>query len=206
MLKQSSLKLTIFLFAGDIVLTTLALYLAKVLRLSLPYLEFPWFLYPTVALIWVAVFLTIPVYDVRKTYRFIDQVQTTVTGIGFATLIFAGIAYFFFRELSRFLFVYFFCLNLVLLLGFRVALRLFFRIRQGGWPGRRTRLLILGAGRVGRRVAEMLQDYAFYGVEVVGFLDDDAAKQDLCSMPCLAHRSNNDSITMNGRKRLLGFS
>jgi len=186
MLRQFSLNLTLFMFGGDIVLTLLAIHLAKMLRLTLPYgieiipryLNFPWIIYPIVAVIWIVAFLVAPVYDAKKTYRAIDQLQVTMLAIGFATLLFAGVAYFFFRELSRFLFLYFFILDFLFLLGFRIILRIGFRLWQGSWPGRKTRLLILGAGSVGRRINDLLQDYGWYGVEVVGFLDDDPTKKD----------------------------
>lgn len=187
MLRRSSLNLTLFTIVSDIVLTVCAIHLAKILRLALPYgveiynpayLHFPWIIYPIVALTWGIVFLIIPVYDAKRIYRAVDQLQLTAFAIGFATLVFAGIAYFFFRELSRFLFLYFLVLDLVFLLGFRLILRVIYRLWQGGWPVKKTRLLILGAGRVGRRMADLLQDYAWYGVEVVGFLDDDPRKKD----------------------------
>ncbi|MEM7029530.1 MAG: hypothetical protein AAF629_08195, partial [Chloroflexota bacterium] len=116
MLKQISFKLTLLLFSTDITLTLLALHLAKILRLTLPYgselhngqLSFPWILTPIVAIIWMVVFVVIPVYDPRRIYRAIDQLQLTASAITFAILLFAGVAYFFFRELSRFLFLYFF--------------------------------------------------------------------------------------------------
>jgi len=185
MLRRFSTNLTLFLFTADIALTLLALFLAKILRLTLPYgqavapehIDFPWILYLIVVAIWVTVFLIVPVYDARRTYRAIDEFQLVTVAIGFATLVFAGVAYFFFRELSRFLFLYFFILDLMFLLGLRAALRIIYRLWRGGWPGKRNRVLILGAGRVGKRLADMLADYAWYGVEVVGFLDDDLSKK-----------------------------
>lgn len=188
MLRRLSGNLAPFLFAADILLTMLALYLARLLRLNLPYgiglvpstyLEFPDSLYPVVLIIWVAVFLILPVYDARRSYRAIDDFQQVFVAIGFATLVFAGVSYFFFRDLSRFLFLYFFILDLTFLLLLRVSLRITFRLWRGGWPGRKTRILILGAGQVGLRLSEQLQEYSWYGVEVVGFLDDDPAKEEV---------------------------
>ncbi len=184
MLSQISRNLTLFLFTADILLTMLALRLAKILRLTLPYgiettaqhLKLPPGAYLIVAVIWGLVFVIIPVYDPKRAYRAVDQMQLTVVAIGVATLIFAGVAYFFFRELSRVLFLYFFLLDLFFLIGLRVFLRLVFRIAHPGWPAPRTHVLILGAGQVGRRLALMLKDYAWYGVKVIGFLDDNPAQ------------------------------
>lgn len=180
MLRRFSKELTLFIFTTDILFTLLAVRLAKFLRLNLPfgietnleYLNFPPILYLLVAIIWISVFLIVPVYDARRTYRAVDDFQLTSVAIGVATLVFAGVAYFFFRELSRFLFLYFFILDWFFLLGTRVCLRIILRLWHGGWPGKKNRVLILGAGSVGRRMASLLKDYSWYGVEVVGFLDD----------------------------------
>ncbi len=179
-------NLTFLTFTSDVALTLIALYLAKILRLTLPYgidtaphfLQFSPTLFPIVAVIWIVVFSVMPVYDPRRTYRAVDDIQWTVLAIGFATLVFAGVTYFFFRDLSRFLFLYFFLLDVLFLVGMRVILRIIFRLWRGGYPGAKTRILILGAGRIGQRMANLLRDYSWFGVEVVGFLDDDDSKAD----------------------------
>lgn len=186
MLHRFSLKRTLLLFIGDVSLTLLAIYLAKQLRLTLPFgidilrehITFPWVIYPTIALIWAVVFLILPVYDPKQTYRAVDDLQITAVGVGFATLVFAGVAYFFFRELSRFLFLYFFILDLSFLLGLRMVLRATRRIRRGRWASHRPRIVILGAGRVGRRLVDLIYNQGWSGIEVVGFLDDNPALAD----------------------------
>lgn len=184
MLRRFSQNLTFIRFVGDVSLTVLAFYLAKMLRLTLPYgldlrypLKAPFELYFIIAGIWLVVFLVLPVYDGSRTYRAVDDFQQTFIAVSFATLIFAGVAYFFFRDFSRVLFVYFYLLDLAFLIGIRVALRMAFRLLRGGWPGRKNRVLILGAGKVGQRMATLLSEYTWYGVEVVGFLDDDPSKK-----------------------------
>ena len=187
MLRYFSLKRTAIMFASDVILTILAIHLAKVLRLSLPfgmdlarpeYIDFPWMIYPIVGSIWAILFLVLPVYDPKRIYRAIDELQNTITAIGFATLVFAGVAYFFFRELSRFLFLYFFLLDLALLLGTRIVWRLTRQLRRGKWGFRPTRVLVLGAGRVGLRFVDILNAQDWHNVDVVGFLDDNPAQAD----------------------------
>jgi exopolysaccharide biosynthesis polyprenyl glycosylphosphotransferase len=90
----------------------------------------------------------------------------------------AGVAYFFLRDLSRFLFLYFFLLDVALLVVWRVILRVIFRLWRGGWPHTAQRVAIVGAGKVGQRVGETLFDYQWAGVKLVGYLDDDPAKRD----------------------------
>ena len=57
----------------------------------------------------------------------------------------------------------------------RISLRTFLRfIRRCGW-NRRT-VVIAGAGKVGKAVAEYLQSTEFLGIEVIGFFDDEIEK------------------------------
>jgi exopolysaccharide biosynthesis polyprenyl glycosylphosphotransferase len=84
--------------------------------------------------------------------------------------------YFSYRDVPRLLFLYFFCIDLALLLGWRALLRGIFRLAGRSGRGRR-RVLIAGAGQVGRNVAENLQQQEWTDVEVIGFLDDDPTKQ-----------------------------
>jgi len=92
-----------------------------------------------------------------------------------ATLIFAGALYLSFRQVSRLLFVYFFALDLVFLLALRVSLRLIFKLLNGR-AHQSARVLIVGAGDVGQKVAGMIREYAWTGLELVGYLDDDRRK------------------------------
>lgn len=186
MLRRSNINFALFLFLSDLALTDLALHAAKLMRLTLPYGEvkpqapyfiFPAWLYVAVPGIWAAVFLIMSVYDSRRTLKAIDELQSIMVAVSFATLVWAGLAYFFLREFSRVLFVYFFFLDLAFLIGWRIILRLALRLWHGGWPHSAQRVAIVGAGKVGCRIAEMLLDYGWAGITLVGFLDDDRSKQ-----------------------------
>jgi exopolysaccharide biosynthesis polyprenyl glycosylphosphotransferase len=186
MIKRFGLNFTLFLLLCDLILTDAALYLARQLRLALElgkplgpggaWLYFDPLLYLILPTIWVVIFTMLSVYDRRRTLRAVDDFQTLALATLFATMAFAGVAYFFFRELSRLLFVYFFILDLLILCLWRVLLRLVFRLQGGGWPRETRRVLIAGAGQVGQRVGEVLQEHAWTGLELVGYLDDDPAK------------------------------
>jgi exopolysaccharide biosynthesis polyprenyl glycosylphosphotransferase len=188
MVKRSGLSFTLFLLVSDIILTNVALYEARQLRLALDlgkslgpgdaWLYFDPILFPIVSIIWVLIFTTMGVYDSRRTLRAADDFQIVAQAAMLATLVFAGVAYVFFRDLSRLLFVYFFFLDLLLLYTWRVLLRLVFRAQRGGWPRETRRVLIVGAGDVGQRVGEVLQAHAWTGLELVGYLDDDPVKSD----------------------------
>jgi exopolysaccharide biosynthesis polyprenyl glycosylphosphotransferase len=188
MIKRFGLNFTLLLLVSDLLLTDAILYLARELRLAVElgthlgpqgrWLQFDPVLYLIVPLIWLVVLTLVGVYDSRRTLRAVDDLQTVAAGTTLATLVLAGVAYFFFRELSRILFVYFFVLNLLALVAWRVLLRLLFRARRAGWPQETRRVLIVGAGLVGRQVGHILQEHAWTGLQLVGYLDDDPDKRD----------------------------
>jgi exopolysaccharide biosynthesis polyprenyl glycosylphosphotransferase len=186
MIKRFGLNFTLFLLLCDLILTDAALYLARQMRLALDlgkplgpggsWLYFYPVLYLIVPIIWLVIFTFASVYDSRRTLRAVDDLQTVATATALAISVFAGVAYFFFRDFSRLLFVYFFVLDLLILCVWRVFLRLVLRFHRGGWPRKVRRVLIAGAGEVGRRVGEVLQEHAWTGLELVGYLDDNPTK------------------------------
>ena len=184
MLKRVGTRLGLVLLVADLGLTALALHLAKVLRLTLPfgvYLEGPlffgpWF-YLLVPAIWALAFFALRVYDPARALRYLDDVQAVWSAVTWATLVFAGVAYFFFREFSRFLFVYFYLLDLVFLLGWRAIMQRLLRLGLGRSLGEPRRVLVVGAGAVGQELGQAICAYRWAGLELVGYVDDDETKQ-----------------------------
>lgn len=184
----------IFLIASDLLITLLALFTAVQARFLLPFgvrltwteVAQPWAIYLLVALIWGATFILTQVYDARHTLRAVDEAQIIVWAVGVACLVFAGVLYLTFREVPRRLFVYFVITDLTLLLGFRLALRLALRFAGRNEPNPR-RILIVGAGRVGRRLGGSVREQAAAGLTLVGYVDDDPSKQGMMvnGMPVL---------------------
>ena len=173
-------SLTWGLLLGDMLLTGLALWLTTLLRpitkfgapLKASQAQIPWPVYGMVFFIWGMVFLLLSVHHPERRLRVADDLQSVTLAVIVATLVFAGALYFSFRQLSRLQILMFALFDLILLVGFHVAVRLVSR-----WPslyGRahRRRVLIVGAGPVGREAAEMIREYAWTGLHMVGFLDD----------------------------------
>ncbi|MBI5567051.1 MAG: sugar transferase [Chloroflexi bacterium] len=185
MLTRSSRTFTLWLFLGDMLLTLVALIIARQIRLALPLgmtldpltgsplaFNIDWTFYALVLVVWVAVFVTLPVYDGRRSLHAIGDVQITLVAIGFAILILAGLAYFFYRDLSRVLFVYFALVDATLLTAWRAGLRLTLRVRHAAWPGSKRRVLIVGTGPLADEVAARLSAYTWTGLELAGFLSN----------------------------------
>jgi exopolysaccharide biosynthesis polyprenyl glycosylphosphotransferase len=184
MLKRVGTRLGLILLVADLGLTALALHLAKILRLILPFgilldepLAFgPWF-YLLVPAIWAIAFLGLRVYDPARALHYLDDVQAVWSAVTWAALVFAGVAYLFFREFSRFLFFYFYLLDLAFLIGWRALLHWLLRLGLGRRLGDPRRAIVVGAGTVGQELGQALRTYRWTGLELVGYVDDDAAKQ-----------------------------
>lgn len=179
MVRRFSVNFAILSMLLDASLTFFALVLAVSLRPELPRTSFivpipevnlPVVLYVLTPFIWVGTFLLFSVYDPKRVYRIIDEFQNVTLATALAALLFAGLLYIAFREFSRWLFVLFVILDLALLLGWRVIVRMVFKIST--FPNTLRRVLIVGAGEVGQRTGQMIREYSWTGLELVGYLDD----------------------------------
>jgi exopolysaccharide biosynthesis polyprenyl glycosylphosphotransferase len=165
----------------DMILTTSALLLARGLRLALPYgkalnpggVEMPWPVFVLVLVIWSFTLASFKVYDPQHLTHLQDELQTVITAIAVATLVFAGALYFSYRGLSRLLYVYFLGLDI----AFCVVARLVLRRVAGSWlAAQHRRVLIIGAGSLGQGIARSLHPCAWLGIEVAGYLSQDAGQ------------------------------
>ncbi|MEA3341400.1 MAG: exopolysaccharide biosynthesis polyprenyl glycosylphosphotransferase, partial [Chloroflexota bacterium] len=117
------------------------------------------------------------VYDPRRTYKAVDEFQNVFVAVTLAVLVFAGFLYLSYRDVSRLLFITFALLDLGSLLTWRALARAVFRLlnAQAYKP---RQVLIVGAGEVGQKVAHMVSEYAWTGLHLVGYLDDDPHKRE----------------------------
>ena len=187
MLRRFSVDFAIFSMLMDAVLVMLGLQLAVILRPSMD----EWFafarplpsipdieplLYPVFALVWVLMLLLFSVYDGRRNFRIVDELASLTGAATLATVALAGFMYLSYREYSRVLFLTFALISFMLLAGVRVVYRILFRLRAAERGAAERQVIILGAGPVGRRIAEQIGKQAGNGLELVGFLDDDPLK------------------------------
>ena len=162
----------------DVVLTELSLIAAWLLRPLLPFGRplgdvrglLALSLFVLVAVIWAGAFLLLSVYETRE-QRAVDEVQAVFLATTLATLVLASLLYFSYREVSRLLILSFYLIDIVLLVGWRLLLRV--RFERAGLPRHAERLvLIVGADEGGRDVCRMIQSHEWAGMKAVGFLDD----------------------------------
>jgi len=178
MLRRFGVNYAIFSIGLDIVLTLLALYLATRLVSHVPApltnlrgraFVSP-YIYLAVPLLWGAAFLILSVYDPKRIYRSIDELQLVTVATIASALLFAGLLYLAQRDFSRWVFILFVTLDLIFLLGWRIMARILFRVRR--MPAAERRVLIVGAGEVGQRVGQMIQAYRSMGLNLSGYLDE----------------------------------
>jgi exopolysaccharide biosynthesis polyprenyl glycosylphosphotransferase len=186
MFKRFSTNYMAVLLLVDVILIQCALWLAMQLRFWLPLgsAVLPewvpqWVYRPTVELhvavgaLWLAAFLVASVYTPRRIIHWYDEYQRLGLAHTTASLSLAGALYLAQVELPRLTFLYFYLLVLVALLGCRSLLRLWHRM-QRNTPSGVARILIIGAGPVGRNLVKEFQRQQWPGLEFIGFLDDDA--------------------------------
>ncbi len=175
----------LFLATADLALTCISLFLAGQARFILPYgvrltekmVTLPLVVYAAAAVIWGVNFVLFSVYDRRRLLRIVDEAQLVTAAVAMSNLVLAGLLYLTYRDVPRLLFVYFVVLDVFFLLMLRITLRMGFRI-AGARRMQAVRVLIVGAGKVGRQVAQEIQAQSWTGLTLVGYLDDDPSKQE----------------------------
>jgi len=173
------------LVAVDLLATYLALFLAYHLRFNVevypitkgippfaPYVA----LFPIITLIWPVVFYFRGLLQGRPQRSRVEEAFAVALAVAIAALVLnAGLA--FYREFtySRLVLGMFVVLDVIFVTAARSV---FWSVMARVWSSsrHRRRALVVGAGELGRMVAEKLAQHRELGLDVVGFLDDDPGK------------------------------
>lgn len=186
MFRRFSVTFSLFSMVLDGLLAGLALRIAAATRPlfnGLPGAEtvpFPptlpeelFYLFPV---LWVGIMLISSVYDGRRNLRVVDEFSNLTGSALLAVVAMAGVMFLTYRDVSRVLFLVFCLLTFCLLIGWRILARWGFR-EQWRRDVAQRRILILGAGEGGYRLKEQIVGQPGLGLRLVGFLDDNLAKQ-----------------------------
>jgi exopolysaccharide biosynthesis polyprenyl glycosylphosphotransferase len=185
MFRRFSINFALFSISLDGIIVVFALAAANNLRPLLNVLPFaeelfkpsvPELLYPIFAIIWIAIFLLLSVYDGRKNLYAVDEFASLMIATLLAAVSLAGLLYFSFREVSRLLFIFFILIAFMLMFTWRIVIRISFHLRSSESIQHR-KVLIVGAGPVGRDLQMRIEQYPYMGLKIVGFLDDDTGKR-----------------------------
>ncbi len=186
MFRRFSANFALFSMALDGLMIALTLYVSAKLRVDMSTLplvrpvedpvQLPWLLYLVFPALWVGILVLFSVYDGRRNLRVNDEMGSLALGSLLATISMAGILFLTFRDISRFLFIFFAVEAFMMLALWRLVIRMAWRSRMIGNIQVR-RVLVLGAGTVGTRVRQQVESLPHLGLTFAGFLDDDAQKQ-----------------------------
>jgi exopolysaccharide biosynthesis polyprenyl glycosylphosphotransferase len=187
MLRRFSTNFAVFSIAFDLLVVALSLWGVNQLRPILNTLPFakpitapppiPIQMYLTFPLVWVLIMLAFSVYDGRKNIRIVDEFTNLTLGSLLAGITLAGVLYLTFRDTSRVTFLVFFLTTYLLLILWRVVIRLIHR-RHSEQEGPTNIVLIVGAGPVGRDIEARIKNHSHLEVKLSGFLDDNLQKRD----------------------------
>jgi exopolysaccharide biosynthesis polyprenyl glycosylphosphotransferase len=185
MFRRFSANNAVYAIFVDLVTIAIAMFLAYSFRYlfndlplvqSIKPVNFPLLLYLVFPILWVAVLLQFSIYDGRKNLRAVDEFGSLTLGSSLAMVAMAGILYLSYRDVSRLQFLLFFLLGFIILFLWRFGLRMAQRWNLVKGISKR-KVLILGAGSVGRKLDEQILCRIELGLNMVGFLDDDPQKQ-----------------------------
>ena len=200
--------------AGDLVATLTAFFAAWLLRFELevipvtknvpefaPYLR----LVPIVLILWPIVFYFHGLYQSRRGRSRVDEVLTIAMAVLAATVLLSVVLAWYrppafpgsdqVFTYSRAFVGLFALADLLLVVAGRMTIRLGLRkIRLSGLN--LQRILMIGAGALGREITTKILAHREMGFEVVGFLDDDPRKvgSTVCGLPVLGTLRQADEI------------
>jgi len=177
---------------GDLLATLAAFLLAWILRFQvevipvtknvpdfIPYLR----LLPFILGIWPTVFYFHGLYQNRRGKSRVDEVLTVAVAVLLATVLLLVVIFWYrpptpiggYFTYSRAFLGLFALADFLFVAAARMTLRqVLLRIRQSN--NNLQRILVLGAGALGREITQKLLGHRELGLEVVGFLDDDPGK------------------------------
>ncbi len=134
-------------------------------------------LIPVVSLLWLAVFYFQGLYERRRLRSRGEEALRVGMAVFLATILLAaGLTFYRAFEYSRLFLAVFAVVDVVLVITSRWLISAALTaLRRSG--GNLQRVLVVGAGALGREVVERLRAHSEYGFVIVGFLDDDPGKQ-----------------------------
>ncbi len=187
MFRRFSVNFTLLSISLDALFVCVMLYVAAHLRPLLDFLPFaadyprlvliPWQVYPLVMLEWITILAQFSVYDGRRNMRKMDEFTSLTFGSMLAAMAMAGTLYLSFRQISRLLFILFVLLTYFSMLIWRFLAQSVIQRRSSRFAQQR-RVLILGAGNVGRAMQKQISEHPRTGLRVIGFLDDQFDQDD----------------------------
>ncbi len=139
---------------------------------TVPPMRYYLFVLPFIAVVWPVVFDIFQMYTPKRNISLWQELFQIIKATFMAILVLLSLS-FFYRDhvYSRLVFVLFFLLSLCFIFLDRIFLRKLLRfLRARGYNLKRV--LIVGAGETGQRLAQKIADSTWTGFSLVGWIDD----------------------------------
>jgi exopolysaccharide biosynthesis polyprenyl glycosylphosphotransferase len=121
--------------------------------------------------IWVYLNLWLDLYNGRRNFRFLDEAFRLLLSTSLASISLAGLLFFASLSIAHSLLVSFILIACWLMALWRMTVRFYWRLQYSNRQELR-RVLIVGAGSTGRRIASHFSPPPESNLEIIGFLDD----------------------------------
>ena len=185
MLRRYSVNFELFSIISDAISVFIALSLIRVAEFWLVgvlyftketcLLDLPLAYYVAFPAIWIYINLALSLYDGRINVRFADELYRLIMSTLIATISLAGLLYFAYTVFAHSLFAVFIMMSTFFMGIWRVSVRLYWRNKYSNNQELR-RVLIVGNGDTGQKVASQFTRPPASNLEIIGFLDDDPEK------------------------------
>ncbi|RME75949.1 MAG: undecaprenyl-phosphate glucose phosphotransferase [Chloroflexi bacterium] len=202
MKKRAPLLFTLSLVATDALMSGLAFWVGYLLRLRSDYENiqpFPayWGMLVVHVITILTVFFFYRLYHRQRSLSAIDQFYSIFGAASVGTIIAIAFISFFFKnqlDYPRLMMVYIWILTILFTsVGRVIQSRLQLALQARGWG--ELRILIVGAGEVGRMVMQKIKRTPTLGYRVVGFVDDDTSVKAVQGVPVLGRIDDIPEIT-----------
>jgi exopolysaccharide biosynthesis polyprenyl glycosylphosphotransferase len=179
--KRFSENFFLFSILMDVVWIVFCISFLKALRPALSLLPFaaiipppynlPWVIYLLFPIAWVGTFLLLSVYDNSYSIKFSEQLVKITSGSIFSALLLAGVLYLTYRDVSRLFFITLILMGYLGMLSWRLVARRFL-IWLYQEPEFHRRILVIGSGKIIRKMTEEFGKQHQSGYSLIGVIDD----------------------------------
>jgi Undecaprenyl-phosphate glucose phosphotransferase len=180
-IRKSTRRIAALLAVSDVAATFVALAAAYFLRFraeivpvtkGIPDASSYYRLFPLIAALWPAVYYFYGLYQVRRNRSRVEEGLSVLVATGLATLLLSGLATFYRGfSYSRLVLLLFLGLDVLFVFAGRTAIRRYLEEAWRHGVGTR-RVLVVGAGRLGRALVDKFLEHPEAGMRAVGFVDD----------------------------------
>ena len=131
-------------------------------------------------LVWIGILFYSSVYDVRKNTQFFEEFTNLFLASAVAALALAGILYFTYRDISRFLFLTFIAEVVLFTSIWRLVPWIMIWL---GVRGDNTRaVVVVGSGKIAKELGDRIVENPQLNMEFMGYISDDRANEALSTL------------------------